>query len=100
MKSDATSSHVVFSFHRFAFAAYNSLACSYIPLVQRDAPLLISEGTPCNLDAWRRVMKFLSCLFGNRREMNLTTALERQRLGRTMPGQTGAVAGARLGFFV
>ena len=43
-------------------------------------------------------MKFLSRLFGNRREMNLTTALERQRLGRTMPGQTGAVAGARLGF--
>ncbi len=41
-------------------------------------------------------MKFLSRLFGNRREMNLTTALERQRLGRTMPGQTGAVAGARL----
>jgi hypothetical protein len=45
-------------------------------------------------------MKFLSRLFGNRREMNLTTALERQRLGRTMPGQTGAVAAARLGFFV
>ena len=35
-------------------------------------------------------MKFLSRLFGNRREINLTTALERQRLGRTMPGQTGA----------
>jgi len=33
-----------------------------------------------------------------RREMNLTTALERQRLSRTMPGQTGAVAAARLGF--
>ena len=45
-------------------------------------------------------MKFLSRLFGKRREMNLTTALERQRLGRTMPGQTGAVAGARLGFLV
>ena len=43
-------------------------------------------------------MKFLSRLFGSRREMNLTTALERQRLGRTMPGQTGAVARARLGF--
>ena len=42
-------------------------------------------------------MKFLSRLFA-RREMNLTTALERQKLGRTMPGQTGAVAGARLGF--
>ncbi|MBU2194114.1 MAG: hypothetical protein KJ796_22090 [Alphaproteobacteria bacterium] len=42
-------------------------------------------------------MKFLSRLFGKRREMNLSTALERQKLGRTMPGQTGAVAAARLG---
>lgn len=45
-------------------------------------------------------MKFLSRLFSNRAEMNLTTALERQRLDRTMPGQAGAVAGARLGFLV
>jgi len=43
-------------------------------------------------------MKFLSRLFRTRGEMNLTTALERQKLSRTMPGQTGAVAGARLGF--
>lgn len=41
-------------------------------------------------------MKFFSRLFA-RREINLTTALERQRLARTMPGQTGAVAAARLG---
>ena len=33
-----------------------------------------------------------------RREMNLTTALERQRLAKTMPGQTGAMNAARLGF--
>ncbi len=45
-------------------------------------------------------MKFLSRLFGNRTEMNMTTALERQRLDRTMPGQSGAMAGARLGFLV
>jgi hypothetical protein len=45
-------------------------------------------------------MKFLSRLFGTRREMNLNTALERQRLGRTMPGQTGAMAGARFGALV
>ena len=38
-------------------------------------------------------MKFFPACSRNRREMNLTTALERQRLGRTMPGQTGAVAG-------
>jgi hypothetical protein len=43
-------------------------------------------------------MKFLFRLFGSHREMNLTTALERQKLGRTMPGQSGAIAAARLGF--
>jgi hypothetical protein len=42
-------------------------------------------------------MKLFSRLFA-RRETNLTTALERARLARTMPGQTGAVAAARLGF--
>lgn len=41
-------------------------------------------------------MKFLSRMFA-RRPTNFTTAMERQRLGRTMPGQTGAVAAARLG---
>ncbi|MET0599030.1 MAG: hypothetical protein ABWZ57_14330 [Mesorhizobium sp.] len=44
-------------------------------------------------------MKFLSRFF-SRREGNLTTALERQRLGKTMPGQTAALAGARLGVLV
>lgn len=44
-------------------------------------------------------MRIFSRFFGRKRgEMNLTTALERQRLGRTMPGQSGAVAAARLGF--
>ncbi|WP_292529649.1 hypothetical protein [Mesorhizobium sp.] len=43
------------------------------------------------------IMKLFARLF-SRREMNLTTALERQRLANTMPGQTGAVAAARLGF--
>jgi hypothetical protein len=42
-------------------------------------------------------MKLLSRFFA-RRETNLTTALERARLAKTMPGQTGAVAAARLGF--
>jgi hypothetical protein len=42
-------------------------------------------------------MKLFARLFA-RREMNLTTALERQRLSNTMPGQTGAMAAARLGF--
>ncbi len=42
-------------------------------------------------------MRFFARLFP-RRDTNLTTALERQRLAKTMPGQTGAVAAARLGF--
>ena len=37
-------------------------------------------------------MKFFARLFSRNRDMNLTTALERQRLDRTMPGQSGAVA--------
>jgi hypothetical protein len=31
---------------------------------------------------------------------NLTTTFERNRLGRTMPGETGARAGSRYGLFV
>jgi hypothetical protein len=42
-------------------------------------------------------MKLFSRLFARRSETNLTTALERQRFSRTMPGQVGAVAAARLG---
>ncbi|MEO9337955.1 hypothetical protein ABFT80_10980 [Mesorhizobium sp. SB112] len=45
-------------------------------------------------------MKFFSRFFRRNREMNINTALERQKLGRTMPGQTGAVAAARLGFLI
>lgn len=44
-------------------------------------------------------MKLFSRIF-SRRHTNLTTELERQRLGKTMPGQTAAIAGTRLGVFV
>jgi len=44
-------------------------------------------------------MKMFSRFF-SRRDGNLTTALERQRLGRTMPGQTAALNGTRLGILV
>ena len=44
-------------------------------------------------------MRFFSRLFV-RCDGNLTTALERQRLGRTMPGETAAIAGTRLGVLV
>lgn len=45
-------------------------------------------------------MRFFSRIFAARRQTNLTTELERQRLGKTMPGQTAAMAGSRLGVFV
>ncbi|HVW56664.1 MAG TPA: hypothetical protein VHC00_13355 [Rhizobiaceae bacterium] len=45
-------------------------------------------------------MKLFGLLRSRRPSSNLTTALERQRLSRTMPGQTGAVAGAKLGVLV
>lgn len=44
-------------------------------------------------------MKIFSRLFG-KREANLTTMIERDRLSRTMPGQTAAVTAARLGLLV
>jgi hypothetical protein len=44
-------------------------------------------------------MKLVTRLFG-RRASNLVTELERQRLGRTMPGQTAALAASRLGFLI
>lgn len=45
-------------------------------------------------------MNLITRFLGGRRNVNLTTALERQRLGKTMPGQTGAMAASRFGFFV
>jgi hypothetical protein len=45
-------------------------------------------------------MNFFSRLFTLSPTSNVTTALERQRLLRSMPGQAGALAGARLGFLV
>ncbi len=45
-------------------------------------------------------MTFFSRFFTQAPTSNVTTALERQRLLRSMPGQAGALAGARLGFLV
>lgn len=46
-------------------------------------------------------MKFFDRFFrGGRRETNPTTALERARLSRTMPGQTGAMAASRSGYII
>jgi hypothetical protein len=45
-------------------------------------------------------MKIFSRLFRNNSEAALSTIRERDRLTKTMPGQTGAVAANRLGFFI
>lgn len=45
-------------------------------------------------------MKIFARLFGFRRDASLSTAIERQRLANTMPGQTGAIAANRLGMLV
>ena len=45
-------------------------------------------------------MKLFSRFFSRRREGNLTTALERQRLAKTMPGETAARMASRLGFII
>lgn len=62
---------------------------------QRAAPLHHAKATRLG-HLMETDMKLFSRLF-SRRQTNLTTALERQRLAKTMPGQTGAVAAARLG---
>jgi hypothetical protein len=89
-------SDVAFHVKRFAFAISFCTAQAYIGVVNEPAPLHHAKATrPSN--RMEIDMKLFSRLFA-RRESNLTTALERQRLARTMPGQTGAVAAARLGF--
>ncbi|MEO9613088.1 MAG: hypothetical protein ABJG86_11455 [Nitratireductor sp.] len=45
-------------------------------------------------------MKLFARIFAAHRNGNLTTVFERQRLSRTMPGQTGALAASRLGYIV
>lgn len=45
-------------------------------------------------------MMFFARLFGTRRNTSLSTAMERQRLAKTMPGQTAAMAANRLGMLV
>ena len=45
-------------------------------------------------------MKFFARLFATKRDANMTTTFERERLSRTMPGQTAAMAANRLGALV
>lgn len=45
-------------------------------------------------------MNFFSRLFRAKRDVNPTTTRERARLGMSMPGETAAMAGNRLGVLV
>lgn len=45
-------------------------------------------------------MKLFSRYFATRKSSNMTTVMERERFGRTMPGQTAALAASRYGFLV
>lgn len=45
-------------------------------------------------------MKFLTRFIRRSQKSNPTTVFARQRLGRTMPGETGALAASRLGFLI
>ncbi|MBO6541182.1 MAG: hypothetical protein JJ969_17495 [Rhizobiaceae bacterium] len=45
-------------------------------------------------------MKLFARIVGGRRVTNPTTVYERNRLIRTMPGQTGAMAASRFGYVI
>lgn len=45
-------------------------------------------------------MKLFSRIFRAKRDMNMTTMMERKRFSSMMPGQTAALAGNRLGVLV
>lgn len=81
-----TASHL-----RFRFALHKTISPSNEP-----APLHHAKATRLS-NRMEKTVKLFSRLFA-RREINMTTAMERQRLANTMPGQTGAIAAARLGF--
>jgi hypothetical protein len=93
---DAAMSLFISSASLFAPKSKATLPISPPPTACPTPP---SEGIPCN-NAWRCIMKFFSRLFAARGNTNLTTALERQRLSNTMPGQTAAMAASRLGVIV
>lgn len=96
---DDVANGVAFDINRFAFSAVCAPHKAYMSVNQTRCPTPEREGTPCNL-AWSRVMKFFARLFSARRDANPTTTFERERLGRTMPGQTAALAATRLGVLV
>jgi hypothetical protein len=95
--------HVVFALQHFALRMQIARQRTYIKLSQRACPpatitaarmdFQFIQETPMNI--FKRVRRVRRV-----RTTNLVTTLERQRLARTMPGQTGAVAAARYGCLV
>ena len=67
--------------------------------IERDAPLQRAKAPVFVLNGGHPMSMF-SRIFGSHRQATLTTRLERQRLSKTMPGQTAALTAARLGCLV
>ncbi len=91
---------VAFRVFRFAFPCCEKRQHCLYHAHRRAAPLQCAKADPYTSDRTETVMKFFARFFSNHRSDNVATALERQRLSRTMPGQTGAMAASRLGSFI
>lgn len=67
---------------------------------QTSCPTPVTAKATRQPQKWSTAMKIFARLFSSRREANLSTLIERNRLSNTMPGQTGAVQANRLGFLI
>lgn len=85
---------------RFAFPRARNEADAYMSRIDEPPHSNARRPTRVTPGCMETDMNIFARLFAPRRQGNLTTALERQRLGRTMPGQTAALAAARLGYLV
>ncbi len=87
---------VAFTIRRFAFPAQIRPGEAYMPRHE--------EQRRTSAAAWLNpgviAVTFIARLLSRRRSGSIANALERQRLNRTMPGQTGAVLASRHGLFV
>jgi hypothetical protein len=100
---NGVSFRVVFCAAHFVFDAVAAFRNNYIHAIRRAPPLHHAKDAPCEdrqRFAWSLDMKLVARIFGGRRVSNLVTELERQRLGKTMPGQTAALAASRYGFLL
>ena len=107
MKPKPYAADVAFDVSHFVFAAAAHNEQAYTSRIRRAPPLRnripeLAKDARSNTNDWKRItaMKLVARFFRARREANLTTALERARLSRTMPGQTAALAASRYGYIV